>query len=650
MVEGAWMALNRVHNPRDRVNFAPGPFYTYARRLSTTLQEFLMSIVDHCANMEQLFGNVLTTKSDHIQTVYDICMAQFRLFIDPNQRPDRERTDLNNTRRVDRIMKRVKDKFFPSSTGTSKGKRRAEQAEPIDVDTTEPVRPKRPTMGTARYEPPVLPTRKSKRQKTDHTSSTPTTSTPQKPSTATNSHTPSRGRPPSTKNNTTTLEVAPHSPIRVTAHRAEEPEFDKFDDTTPSKAPRGYENALKTVQGRPEPVLTDDMLRRLSIHPSVTRNVNELVFFGIPRKDISEQTGSSATKRAFQRVTCPKEDPTPYLRAVHVPFGHQANYLFADKHVNFIRNLAQFWGTYAQLRDLRTVGDYREDITVLTHISTVHNSPLSMGFFNAKRTELEHRGFTILPDIADPTNHLFFNNPNPPFDIPADFPRTTQTEMFEAVQKTFDKHMALDHDENSNWHSIFNHTGDKDDIDRTKGVARFSTGRAFSVNYLNRDENVWMSRYRAFMDIYLGQICHRMNIHTLNENKLRFPVTGGRFLLTGADSPAQVGHNDFDHRQQTGPGFFIIVTGFEGASIWVAEGSHKYVNYPERKKNKWARIQRMSLEQIPPHSIFIGHGYVQHAGAGWSGNHNLRYHIYLIPDGHKLKNAVSFAYGWSFKK
>ena len=58
----------------------------------------------------------------------------------------------------------------------------------------------------------------------------------------------------------------------------------------------------------------------------------------------------------------------------------------------------------------------------------------------------------------------------------------------------------------------------------------------------------------------------------------------------------------------------------------------------------------MSLIEIPPFSVFIGHGYVQHAGAGWSGSHNLRYHIYLIPDGHQLRDTVAFAYGYSFKK
>lgn len=40
---------------------------------------------------------------------------------------------------------------------------------------------------------------------------------------------------------------------------------------------------------------------------------------------------------------------------------------------------------------------------------------------------------------------------------------------------------------------------------------------------------------------------------------------------------------------------------------------------------------RMERIIIKLHSVFIGHGFVQHASAEWSVGHKLRYHMYLIP-------------------
>ena len=53
---------------------------------------------------------------------------------------------------------------------------------------------------------------------------------------------------------------------------------------------------------------------------------------------------------------------------------------------------------------------------------------------------------------------------------------------------------------------------------------------------------------------------------------------------------------------------------------------------------------------IPPYSVIVGHCYVHHAGAGWNGSGNLRYHIYLLPSGHNLCDSISFALGWSMKR
>lgn len=59
----------------------------------------------------------------------------------------------------------------------------------------------------------------------------------------------------------------------------------------------------------------------------------------------------------------------------------------------------------------------------------------------------------------------------------------------------------------------------------------------------------------------------------------------------------------------------------------------------------------LTLEPVvlPPHSVFVGHGYLQHAGAEYLGQVNLRYHVYLSPEDLDLQDSISFAYQWSLK-
>ena len=61
-------------------------------------------------------------------------------------------------------------------------------------------------------------------------------------------------------------------------------------------------------------------------------------------------------------------------------------------------------------------------------------------------------------------------------------------------------------------------------------------------------------------------------------------------------------------------------------------------------------LPRNGAHHNPPHSVFVGNGYVQHAGAGWSGTESLRYHMYVIPHGYHMRDNVAFAYRWSLRK
>lgn len=57
---------------------------------------------------------------------------------------------------------------------------------------------------------------------------------------------------------------------------------------------------------------------------------------------------------------------------------------------------------------------------------------------------------------------------------------------------------------------------------------------------------------------------------------------------------------------------------------------------------KLAGVLKMVEVEIPANSIFVGHGHLQHGGAGWNGGYELRYHACFIPEGAVVKDAVVF--------
>lgn len=48
--------------------------------------------------------------------------------------------------------------------------------------------------------------------------------------------------------------------------------------------------------------------------------------------------------------------------------------------------------------------------------------------------------------------------------------------------------------------------------------------------------------------------------------------------------------------------------------------------------------------------VLVGHGYVQHTGAGLTGDRALPCHTYVIPEKVYLKNVVAFVYDDSFRQ
>lgn len=88
------------------------------------------------------------------------------------------------------------------------------------------------------------------------------------------------------------------------------------------------------------------------------------------------------------------------------------------------------------------------------------------------------------------------------------------------------------------------------------------------------------------------------------------PATGKYPHLSGRQVEAPVGRNNSEHNKDKCPGFSDIVTGSEGASLYVRRRSHQFVSYPEDVKGRPAKEMKIEGVIFPPDSVNIGHGYL----------------------------------------
>lgn len=112
--------------------------------------------------------------------------------------------------------------------------------------------------------------------------------------------------------------------------------------------------------------------------------------------------------------------------------------------------------------------------------------------------------------------------------------------------------------------------------------------------------------------------------------RLNFPVSGGRLLVTWKDCPAQFGPNDFKHNKRTVPGFLIIATGAQPSELWIADVFHQHFLLAVDAMRMIAHVIEVQLIAIPTHSVFFRDGYLQHINVAWSGTESIHYHMYLI--------------------
>ena len=339
----------------------------------------------------------------------------------------------------------------------------------------------------------------------------------------------------------------------------------------------------------------------------------------------------------------------PFLESACIHRSHRSNLYFSKQEVLALRDAVWLRAAYAEIDGNRMM-EGKSEQEKWEKVELVSPQGFGIGYFRSKSAEIEHQGFTIMENFVEPMM------PFSCLGILERLPEVVQgisiSVWFKWMESTFPGEEDMKSNENWGlWAPIIN-SGFKETDEKAneEGRGRYTSTTRLLMDYCERRErNVKYSERRAAMDVWIGWVVALLNLDHDVYFKSWLPGTGGRLLLTGKDADDQCGHNDFVVRDGESPGYFVIANGPHTTSLLVAPSSHKYVKYEKSRLHMLSRTLEMEEIDIPPFSLFIGHGYLQHAGAGWRGNHSIRYHTYVVPENHLLPDAIAFAYDWSLK-
>lgn len=79
--------------------------------------------------------------------------------------------------------------------------------------------------------------------------------------------------------------------------------------------------------------------------------------------------------------------------------------------------------------------------------------------------------------------------------------------------------------------------------------------------------------------------------------------------------------------------------------VCVCPGSHHYGHFDEKSREVPLKIHKMERFASLPFFVFVENVNVQHAGAKYLGNYNLRWHGYFISGDILPPNAIEFCHG-----
>lgn len=338
-----------------------------------------------------------------------------------------------------------------------------------------------------------------------------------------------------------------------------------------------------------------------------------------------------------------------------IPDVHRAHVLLrTGTNLECLRDAAWLLATKKALQEMQvdTVERPMDWMEVYQHM---RKTAIGSAFWSGRRAELQHRGYTILDGMADPLHVL---NATPHLVKQLQVPEWLQNNkngikaLWAFVHKSFPGEDTLRDEANrSHWSPIVNVGVERrDEQDRNHGIGRYTTTWSFLMQYMeSSEERRVLAKHRALLDVWLGWLGALLNLDKNGTEPVTMPSTGGRFLRTGKGCPPQCGHNDFAVEKSGQHGYFMITTSSEPVPLLVCPASHSYVHYPPSHHATLVAALKLETLTIPKDSVFVGHGHLQHAGAGFNGSACLRYHTYFKPKDMRLPDAVMFAYGNSLK-
>lgn len=205
------------------------------------------------------------------------------------------------------------------------------------------------------------------------------------------------------------------------------------------------------------------------------------------------------------------------------------------------------------------------------------------------------------------------------------------------------KDVLGDAENNVPWAPIIN-TGSTvtDKKNRSTSSTPFTSLSNLFTEEVEKEDLVWIYRRSTAQEIWLRCVAFML---TLGQNGRPVSIirrSGGPYLLTGRDCKPEVAHKDIGKREGCSTGFFFISNGPQEGKFYLCKGTDHFVFYSMKKKRKLAETVKLGAVVLPPYSIFIGRGYLQHAVAEYHGAHSTRYHLYLMPSGNATLGSICF--------
>ena len=364
----------------------------------------------------------------------------------------------------------------------------------------------------------------------------------------------------------------------------------------------------------------------------------------------------------------PIQHASPWLEALHIPPQHRAHLVCKPEDLLAIHRAVYY---HAAMERHREIGSTLRPVldTVKLPRSPVRSflgqkdtpagalwaaacdrDELAPEYFGHQRGVLDSVGFCVLEGFTSDENipaRLGFPRCDPDGDVIG--------KLADYFASTFPGEDALRDEENRTlWSPIINTV--TDEADRGKGVGRFITTLEGIAAHLEQDENLgWVVRKRAFLDARLGQLVVAMGLDKVGSSSfgveaMAVPKTGGRFLLTGKGCQRQYLHTDFavgsTPDEKRVPGYFVLCTTRSPTPLWVVNHSHFYLGETDKVKQALSNAVFARKVLIPPFSVLIGRGDLQHGGAGYMDFPNptikgcLRYHMYFVPHDRTLIDGI----------